>query len=315
MKELLMKKLKYIITIIFIFPLLWACSTTQNNEPSTEGKLNIVATTTMITDLVEVIGGNKVEVHGLMGPGLDPHGYQTSPSDVDSLMRADIVVYNGMHLEGQMGEVFGELERIDKEVFILEDVILESEMLDSEDEELLMDPHIWFSVPLWVRASDYIADSLSAYDPENSEYYQANNQAYQEKLSELDTYIRERITEVPESSRFLVTAHDAFGYFGDEYGFEVIGLQGLNTQTEAGTRDVSELAQFIVENEIKAIFVESSVPTRTIESLQEAVQRRGFEVEIGGELFSDSLGDESQDAQTYLKMYKQNIDTIVDALK
>lgn len=315
MKELLMKKLKYIITIIFIFPLLWACSTTQNNEPSTEGKLNIVATTTMITDLVEVIGGNKVEVHGLMGPGLDPHGYQTSPSDVDSLMRADIVVYNGMHLEGQMGEVFGELERIDKEVFILEDVILESETLDSEDEELPMDPHIWFSVPLWVRASDYIADSLSAYDPENSEYYQANNQAYQEKLSELDTYIRERITEVPESSRFLVTAHDAFGYFGDEYGFEVIGLQGLNTQTEAGTRDVSELAQFIVENEIKAIFVESSVPTRTIESLQEAVQRRGFEVEIGGELFSDSLGDENQDAQTYLKMYKQNIDTIVDALK
>lgn len=302
-------------TLIFIFPLLWACSTTENNEFSADGKLNIVATTTMIKDLVEVIGGNKVKVHGLMGPGLDPHSYKTSPSDVDRLIGASVVVYNGMHLEGQMGEVFGELERIEKEVFILEDVILESETLDSEDEELPMDPHIWFSVPLWSKASDYITDSLSIYDPENKEYYQANNQNYQEELLELDTYIRERVKEVPESSRYLVTAHDAFSYFGNEYSFEVIGLQGLNTQTEAGTRDVSQLAQFIVENEIKAIFVESSVPTRTIQSLQEAVQRRGFEVEIGGELFSDSLGDENQDAHTYLKMYKHNIDTIIDALK
>lgn len=302
-------------TLIFIFPLLWACSTTENNELSADGKLNIVATTTMIKDLVEVIGGNKVKVHGLMGPGLDPHSYKTSPSDVDRLIGAGVVVYNGMHLEGQMGEVFGELERIEKEVFILEDVILESETLDSEDEELPMDPHIWFSVPLWSKASDYITDSLSIYDPENKEYYQANNQNYQEELLELDTYIRERVKEVPESSRYLVTAHDAFSYFGNEYSFEVIGLQGLNTQTEAGTRDVSQLAQFIVENEIKAIFVESSVPTRTIQSLQEAVQRRGFEVDIGGELFSDSLGDENQDAHTYLKMYKHNIDTIIGALK
>lgn len=302
-------------TLIFIFPLLWACSTTENNEFSADGKLNIVATTTMIKDLVEVIGGNKVKVHGLMGPGLDPHSYKTSPSDVDRLIGAGVVVYNGMHLEGQMGEVFGELERIEKEVFILEDVILESETLDSEDEELPMDPHIWFSVPLWSKASDYITDSLSIYDPENKEYYQANNQNYQEELLELDTYIRERVKEVPESSRYLVTAHDAFSYFGNEYSFEVIGLQGLNTQTEAGTRDVSQLAQFIVENEIKAIFVESSVPTRTIQSLQEAVQRRGFEVDIGGELFSDSLGDENQDAHTYLKMYKHNIDTIIGALK
>ena len=315
MKELISKKLKYIIAILFAIPLLGACSIAQDNEQASDGKLNIVATTTMITDLVEVIGGNKVDVYGLMGPGLDPHGYQTSPSDVDRLMGANIVVHNGMHLEGQMGQVFNELNRIDKEVFVLEEMILDEEILESIDEDLPMDPHIWFSVPLWSRASDYIAESMSVYDPENSEYYQANNEVYQEELSELDAYIRKRITEIPETSRFLVTAHDAFGYFGDEYGFEVIGLQGINTQTEAGTRDVSQLAQFIVENEINAIFVESSVPTRTIESLQEAVQQRGFEVEIGGELFSDSLGDESQDAHTYLKMYKQNIDTIVDALK
>lgn len=220
-----------------------------------------------------------------------------------------------MDLEGQMGRVFGELENLDKTVFALEDIMNNDELLDSEEETMAFDPHIWFSVPLWARASDYIAESLADYDPIHAEYYLENNAYYQEDLEELDTYIRNRVEEVPENSRYLVTAHDAFQYFGDEYGFEVVGLQGLNTQTEAGTRDVSKLAQFIVENEIKAIFIETSVPTRTIESLQEAVQQRGWNVEIGGELHSDSLGDASQDAETYIKMYRRNIDTIVDALK
>lgn len=285
------------------------------NEAVEEDTIKVVATTTMLTDLIHEIGGEMVTVNGLMNYGIDPHGYQPTASNVNNIYESDIVAYNGMHLEGQMGKVFSELENLDKAVFVLEDTIQDSEILDSEDEELPVDPHIWFSVPLWAKAADYITASLVAYDTKNADYYAQNNNHYQTELKELDQYIRTRVEEVPEESRYLVTAHDAFQYFGNEYGFEVIGLQGLNTQTEAGTRDVSHLAQFIVEHEIKAIFIESSVPTRTIESLEEAVKRRGWNVKIGGELFSDSLGDVSQGAETYLKMYQKNIDTIVDALK
>lgn len=310
--------IKTVIKGIFIISLLIlnGCGLIKSNEANfDEDRINLVATTTMITDLLEVIGGEQVRVEGLMGPGIDPHGYQASASDVDKMFQADIVAYNGLDLEGQMGRVFSELGNMDKEVFVMEQAINQSAVLDSADEDLNNDPHIWFSVPLWAAAANYVTDALSDYDSINAPYYAENNEAYQTELAHLDGYIRGRIDEVPEQSRYLITAHDAFTYFGDEYGFEVIGLQGLNTQTEAGTRDVSNLAQFIVENEIKAIFIESSVPTRTIESLQEAVQQRGWEVAIGGELYSDALGDASQNAETYLKMYKENIDTIVDALK
>lgn len=307
------KKLKHFFCLFILIPFLLAGCKSEVDE-DTNG-MNIVVTTTMLTDLVEIIGGEHVQVTGLMGPGIDPHGYQASASDVNAMYEAEIVVYNGLDLEGQMGRVFSELENLNKMVFTLENVMEDSETLDTDTESIAVDPHIWFSVPLWQKSADYIAHSLAEYHPEQADDYLANNEAYQEELTELDAYIRNRVEEVPENSRYLVTAHDAFQYFGLEYGFEVVGLQGLNTQTEAGTRDVSKLAQFIVENEIKAIFIETSVPTRTIESLQEAVQQRGWEVEIGGELHSDSLGDATQDADTYLKMYKQNIDTIVDALK
>lgn len=311
-------KNKAVLTTSFLFFLffLFGCGLINTDVADPEDdRINIVATTTMITDLLEVIGGEQVNVQGLMGPGIDPHGYQASASDVDKMFQADIVAYNGLDLEGQMGRVFSELGNMNKEVFVMEEAVEQTFILDSDDEDLNVDPHIWFSVPLWSEAADYVTDALSDYDPVNASYYAENNETYQAELEDLDHYIRRRTEEVNEQSRYLITAHDAFKYFGDEYGFEVIGLQGLNTQTEAGTRDVSNLAQFIVENEINAIFIETSVPTRTIESLQEAVQQRGWEVEIGGELYSDALGDASQDAETYLKMYKQNIDTIVDALK
>jgi len=315
MNKIMKKYFKYVVALFAVVSILVGCRPASTSEDAdNDGRIDIVATTTMITDLVETIGGEQVDVNGLMGPGIDPHNYQATPSDVTNMAEADVVVYNGINLEGQLGRIFSELENLDTEVFVLENIISEAEMLDSEDDAMPNDPHIWFSVPLWARASDYITESLSAYDPENASYYQENNTAYQEELEALDTYVRERIEEIPADSRYLVTAHDAFGYFGAEYNFDVVGLQGLNTQTEAGTGDVSRLADFIVENEINAIFVETSVPTRTIESLQEAVEQRGWEVSIGGELFSDALGDAEQNAETYIKMFEQNIDTIVEAL-
>lgn len=315
MKSSLKRLCKSFIPILFLAFLLVGCSPDKKIGRAEGEKIQVVATTTMIADLIEVIGGDKVEVNGLMGPGIDPHGYNATASDVTSMIEADIVAYNGMHLEGQMGAVFGELSRVEKDVIVLEDVVPESAMLETDEEEMPIDPHIWFSVPLWKKAAQHVADSLSEYDPDNDGYYQENNHRYQQELEELDNYIRQRAAEVPAASRYLVTAHDAFSYFGDEYGFEVVGLQGLNTQAEAGTRDVSHLAQFIVDHKIKAVFIETSVPTKTIESLQEAVRQRGWEVEIGGELFSDALGDKKQNAETFIKMYRYNIDTIVDSLK
>lgn len=314
-----MKKIAMIFSAVVLLTLA-GCQTegsTANEESSTaqEGAVQIITTTTMITDLVKQIGGDYVEVEGLMGPGVDPHGYQASASDVTNMMEADVVVSNGLHLEAQLGEVFESLEQQGKEVFVLEEGLSKEQLLASDDDSLAYDPHIWFSVSNWKSAADYITEQLSEFDSENAAVYQENNENYQKELDELAVYINDRITEVPEESRYLVTAHDAFHYFGEEFGFEVVGLQGLNTQSEAGTRDVSELAQLVADKQIKAIFVESSVPTRTIESLQEAVEQKGWDVSIGGELFSDALGDETQNAETYTKMYKSNIDTIVEALK
>lgn len=304
--------------ILFVFSFLLLSACTDNEGTAGEDgqeTLQVVATTTMIADLMEVIGGEHVEVTGLMGPGVDPHDYQPSASDVDVMSNADVVAYNGLYLEEQFVEVFEQLDQRGVTSFIMADAIPESEYLDSEeDDDLEHDPHIWFSVEHWIAATEHVAEELSVVDPENAEEYQANASAYVVELNELSEYIHERVQEVPEQSRYLVTAHDAFQYFGEEFGFEVVGLQGINTQTEAGTGDISGLANFIVEQEINAVFVESSVSPRNIEALIEAVRSRGHEVENAGELYSDALGSEEEDAETYIKMYQANIDTIVDAL-
>lgn len=308
-----MKKLKAMIAFL-LTAMLAGCASEEAGDMD-DSRLQVVATTTMITDLLNEIGGDKIAVEGLMGPGIDPHGYQASASDVSKLQNADIIASNGLHLEGKMGDIFENLTSQYKIILVMGETIPEASLIQDAEFEQGIDPHIWFSVRNWKLAADYVTEELSEVDPANAEVYQSNNEAYQAELDKLTDYIVSRVEELPEEQRHLVTAHDAFKYFGENFGFNVVGLQGINTQTEAGTGDVSQLAGFIVENKIKAIFVESSVPTRTIESLQEAVQNRGWAVEIGGELFSDALGDESQGAETYLKMYRKNIDTIVDALK
>ncbi|GEN50883.1 metal ABC transporter solute-binding protein, Zn/Mn family [Alkalibacterium pelagium] len=293
-----------------------ACGNEQADEVSEDNPLNVVATTSMIADLMETIGGENVSVEGLMGPGVDPHDYQPSTSDVNAMSEADIVAYNGLMLEERFVEVFEQLDERGVFTIVMADALNEGELLDPEEDEenLEYDPHIWFSVSHWETITAYAADQLSEKDPDNEDYYQENAEAYLVELGELRTYIEERIEEVPEQSRYLVTAHDAFQYFGEEFNFEVVGLQGLNTQTEAGTGDISQLADFLVDNEINAVFVESSVSPRNIEALIEAAGSRGHEVVNAGELYSDALGSEEDDAETYLKMYRANIDTIVDGL-
>ncbi len=289
-------------------------TTTGNVSDTVEETLNVVATTTMIADLSSVIGGEHVSVNGLMGPGIDPHLYQASAGDVSLMQKADIVVYNGLHLEGKMGEIFESLSTQGDTVICLEDGLDEAKLLEWE-EGSVYDPHIWFDVTLWKDAATAVAKGFSDADPEHAADYNTNLENYLKELDDLDAYVRERTEELPESQRVLVTAHDAFSYFGKAYGFEVRGLQGISTDAEAGTADVSNLADFIVSRQIRAIFVESSVPPKTIEALQAAVKAKGFEVAIGGELYSDSLGGEDSGAETYILTVKANIDTIVDALK
>ena len=291
---------------------LTACGPAQQQD---DGRLRIVTTTTMLYDLTASIAGEHADVTALMGPGVDPHLYQASAGDVTTMQMADIVVYNGLHLEGKMGDVFAGLTKQGRSIICAEDGIDPAILLSDENNPEIYDPHVWFDVNIWISVAEHTAKKLGEIDPENAADYQKNMERYRASLQELDSYIRGRVEELPENARVLVTAHDAFRYFGQAYGFDVRGLQGISTDAEAGTADVSQLASFIAENKIKAIFVESSVPPKNIEALQAAVRAKGFDVAIGGELYSDSLGDEKSGHNTYVTTCKANIDTIVDALK
>lgn len=310
-----MKTMKRSLLGILFTALIFLAGCYDFNADQDSDKFQVVATTTMLTDLLKEIGGDHVQVNGLMPSGVDPHLYKASARDVIYMQSADIVAYNGLDLEGKMGEVFQGLKKQGKTVIALENGLSEEDVIYTGEGNSSIDPHIWFDVELWQKAAIEVSEGLIAADPENEADYQANLNAYLLELDELDHYVTDRVNELAEQDRVLVTAHDAFSYFGKGYEFNVIGLQGLNTNAEAGTGDISQLADYLVENQIKAVFIESSVPTRTIESLQAATKAKGFEVEIGGELYSDSLGDKKNNTETYIKTVKSNVDTIVDALK
>ena len=287
----------------------------NNKAKKKNDKLNVVTTTTMITDLVKNIGGDKVEVNGLMGAGVDPHLYKASEGDVSKLFNADVVIYNGLHLEGKLEEVFEKMKHQNKKTITISDIIDKSTLIGSEAFTSNYDPHIWFDINNWIKITSYVVDKLSTLDSKNAAFYKSNGEEYLKKLKELNQNISAKINELPIDKRILVTAHDAFNYFGRQHNFNVVGLQGLSTATEAGVQDVQKLAKFIIDNDVKAIFVESSVPKRTIEALQEAVKSKEKEVEIGGTLYSDALGNAGTKEGTYIGMYKTNVNTIIDALK
>jgi manganese/zinc/iron transport system substrate-binding protein len=275
--------------------------------------LTALATTGMVANLAESIGGEHVQVHALMGPGIDPHLYVASEGDVEALQTADIIFYNGLFLEAQMEEILQQIgER--KPAIAIAEHIEESRLLPwavNADEH---DPHVWFDVQLWAIAAEAVRDALIKADAAHADAYRANAEMLQKELGELDAYVKSQVERVPADQRVLITAHDAFHYFGRAYGFEVRGLQGVSTASEAGAADVRDLADFIVERQIRAIFVESSVPVRNIEALQAAVKAQGFDVSIGGELFSDAMGDPGTPEGAYVGMVRHNVDTIVKAL-
>jgi manganese/zinc/iron transport system substrate-binding protein len=302
--------------ILLVSLLLSACATSIGGSdiPIAERTINVVTTTGMIADIVKNIGGERVQVTALMGPGVDPHLYKASEGDVLRLQEADIIFYNGLHLEAQMGDVLERINEFGKKTVAVTDLIDRSLLESPPAFQGNYDPHVWFDVTLWMKAAEQAAQTLIEMDPSSRSKYEANAQAYLSRLEELHRYVREQANSIPAEQRVVITAHDAFNYFGRAYDFEVRGLQGISTEAQAGTADVQELTGFIVEREIPAIFVESSVPQRNVEAVQAAVRARGFNVKIGGSLFSDAMGSEGTPEGTYIGMVRHNIDTIVTAL-
>jgi manganese/zinc/iron transport system substrate-binding protein len=301
-----------IILLLAMAGLMVACT----NSPSTtaeDDRVRVVATVGQIGDLVDVIGGDRVAVTTLMGAGADPHQYAATEGDVEVLQNAEIIFYNGNFLEARMMGILEQLgER--KHVVAVSEQIDPALLLEWEDYAQYKDPHVWFSVPIWREVAEVIRDTLIEVDAEHAESYRSNAEQLLADMDELHSYVQTQVAQVPADQRILVTAHDAFNYFGHTYGFQVRGLQGLSTDSEASTADVQNLARFLVDNQIRAIFIESSLPIRNVEALKEAAAAQGWNVEIGGELYSDTIGTPGTPEGTYIGMIRHNIDTIVSAL-
>lgn len=277
-------------------------------------KLTIVATTGMIGDAANLIAGTHADVITLMGPGVDPHLYKATHGDLENLTKADLILYNGLHLEGKMGEVFEKLGRT-KPVVAVSGGIDTAQLRKIPGFDNTFDPHIWFNVALWKSAVQEIGLALKKQDPTHAETYQLNLDTYLLKLDSLHKSTRDSLATIPRENRILVTAHDAFGYFGDAYEVEVHGLQGISTMSEFGLKDITDLTTFIIDRKIKAIFVESSVSPRSIEAVVKGCQEKGWEVRIGGSLYSDALGAADTPAAHYDGMVSANVKTIIRALR
>lgn len=303
--------MKKLIVLFLLLTVLWSC---DNASESNSGKLTIVTTTGMIADIAKNIGQDSVSVSALMGPGVDPHLYKATQGDLGRLQRADIIFYNGLHLEGKMGEVFEKLERI-KTVIPVARGIDSTFLLDDPIYQNAFDPHIWFDISLWASTIAEVTTTLIKADPENAKFYEKNASAYTDELLSLHDWVKTEIQKIPEDKRIMITAHDAFNYFGRAYDIEVRGLQGISTLSEFGLKDRVDLVNFIVEKKIKAVFVETSVSEKNINAIVEGCRQKGHEVVIGGNLFSDAMGAEGTSEGNYIGMVKANVNTIVGALK
>ncbi|MCL4118201.1 UNVERIFIED_CONTAM: hypothetical protein GTU68_020433 [Idotea baltica] len=276
-------------------------------------KLSVVATTGMIADVTREIGGDHVVVQALMGPGVDPHAYRQTRSDIVAMTRADLVLWHGLYLEAQMEDFFGDLSR-SRNVVAVAEAVSPDLLLSDDAYSDKFDPHIWMDPLLWAGIVAPIQDALTGLAPEGAEDFQRNADIFLARLTGLATYSTAAIETVPEKARVLLTAHDAFGYFGRAYGFEVVGIQGISTESEAGLNRIGELVDLLVERDIRAVFVESSVSDRNMRALAEGAAARGHKVIIGGELFSDAMGPADTYEGTYIGMMDHNVTTMVSAL-
>lgn len=295
---------KTIITIIFILITITGCATndTDNHE------FEIVVSTTMLGDLVKQIGQDHVHVTMLFGPGIDPHLAQPTGGDTRIIQNAKLVVFSGLNLETHFSQI---LNAYEGKTIQVGDMLDKGRLLFIDENEI--DPHFWFSVPLWQEAARIVGDALKEADPSHATVYESNTVSYIETLNELNQWIETKVSELENHQKILVTAHDAFGYFASTYGFEVFAIAGLSTEGEVTTQNINLVADVIIENHVKSIFIESTVPQTTIDSVVAEVERRGSSVKVGNELYSDSLGSEID--SEYTNAIKHNVNSIVEGLK
>jgi manganese/zinc/iron transport system substrate-binding protein len=274
----------------------------------------IVTTVGMITDIVKNVVGDDAEVVGLVGPGIDPHLYKPTRSDVERMLAADVIFYNGLLLEGKMTDSLVRAASGGKKVHAVTELLDEQYLLQPDEMEGHHDPHVWMDPAAWLKAVDVVRDKMIEFDPSNAADYRARADAYTTSLKQLDDYATRVLASVPESQRVLVTAHDAFNYFGRRFGYEVVGIQGISTESEAGVQDIEKLVTILVDRKVGAVFVESTVSERNIRALIDGAKARGQTVIIGGTLFSDAMGEDASYEGTYVGMIDHNVTTIARAL-
>ncbi|MFB5267352.1 metal ABC transporter solute-binding protein, Zn/Mn family [Paenibacillus enshidis] len=293
--------------------ILSACSSSEGkSEARDPGQpLHVVTTIAQISEPVSKIGGDRVQVESLMGPGVDPHLYKPTPGDIKKLDSAEMVLYSGLHLEANMIKVFEQLGK-NKPVVGIGDTIPEEQLL--KDTGGAIDPHVWFDIDLWKQALEAAAEELKKASPADAEYFEANKKAYFAELDRLKQEAEDKMADIPEEKRVLITAHDAFGYFGRLLDVKVVGLQGLSTEDEVGLSDIERTVDLLLEHNVPAVFVESSINPASVNAVIEGARQKGLQVSLGGELFSDAMGAAGTEEGTYLGMYRHNVDTIHKAL-
>ncbi|WP_252505150.1 metal ABC transporter solute-binding protein, Zn/Mn family [Sporosarcina sp. Marseille-Q4943] len=290
---------------------LGACSDEKKGDGGTDGKIHVVTTIAQIAEPISIIGGDHVAVESLMGPGVDPHLYKATQGDIKKLEGSDIVFYSGLNLEGNLTEAFNNIGR-KKPVHGIAESIPTDKLF--EDATGAIDPHVWFDIELWKIALEAATEELTKYAPEHADEFESNKESYFKQLDALLMESKDKLIQIPEDKRVLVTAHDAFGYFGRAYNIEVVGLQGLSTDDEIGITDIDDTITILMQYQIPAVFVESSINQNSIKAVIEGAEKRGLDVKLGGELYSDAMGDAGSEEGTYIGMYKHNVNTIYKAL-
>jgi manganese/zinc/iron transport system substrate-binding protein len=293
---------------ITVMAILWGCASPDSQDE----RPYIVATTMMLEDAIKNIGGDIIRVEGLLGPGVDPHLYRATPGDFQKMEQADLIVYNGLYLEARLSEILG---RMPDKSYAAAEIIPEYQLIEAFEFGGNYDPHVWFDVSLWTQTVEGLGRKLEDKLPEHAETLRANTEAFVAELDSLHHWVKEQIQSIPVERRVLISAHNAFRYFGRAYDIDDRGLQGLSTQSEVGLQDVRNMVLFIIERDIPAIFLETSIAPRSIQSLINGVNERGGRVELGGELYSDAMGERGTKEGTYTGMIRYNVNTIVNALK
>ena len=306
-----------ILLSLAVFLLVAGCSepaSTDSNTKSSGRRPKITATTGYLGDLARVLAGNEAEVVVLMGPGVDPHTYRATPSDLNNLRDADVVLAHGMGLEGRLMEAIEGLRRQGRKVIMVQDVLKPDDLIKADGDGHSVDPHVWFSPRLWIKAGQGVQRVLTAAAP-NIRGSESRLEAWVAEVKQVEEESKTQFAKIPKESRVLMTAHDAFAYLGREFEIEVHGIQGISTATEASAASISNLAKLAIDKNVRAVFVETSVSPSTIEALKKAVEAKDRSIKLGGTLFSDALGDEGTPEGTYVGALRHNLKTIAEALK